>query len=74
LAEKRYLSVVIRRPPEAGICVSKYVRPEGRGIIGAEPLGITRYRVSPNSTWQKKGTYQSSSDDRPKPVFASANT
>src|SRR5574344_440378 len=34
------LPVVIRRPPEAGICVSKYIRPEGEGMIGAEPLGI----------------------------------
>src|SRR5574344_2746275 len=33
LADNWHLSVVIRRPPEAGICVSKYVRPEGEGII-----------------------------------------
>jgi hypothetical protein len=37
------LEVVIRRPPEAGICVSKYIRPEGEGMIVAEPLGIGRH-------------------------------
>ena len=36
------LEVCISRPPEAGICVSKYIRPEGEGMIGAEPLGIGR--------------------------------